>query len=441
MVFINLLGDDQGSTTIVGDFADYVISRGVTNNGNSFSGGFEVEKLKIVNGHAEGGGIRIGLAVGGAIRDCDITANFGITTLNQDALIVEGSGSSYSASLEVSIINCNLRAYDDLTGDYTTGSGAIPLSIGIAKTADGPTTNCTFKDYNVAFTGFAGEGCMAVQGCYFEHNNYGMTSNWGPGRILNDGPTATSGINVSGCRFKNNGIAILSAAGISTYRGCSIEASEGTIAGQPQHGVYAGAGGSCVFAGMRITGQYQQAGFALVGGETSRCTVEGIAVSNTSTLGGVTWTMPSTASSGVFRGCNTAAVYTMGQLPAPSLDMRSIGWSSGTTTIDLLHDMGAYIGRTVTVAVSGVTPSGYNGAFTGGTVLDGSHVSYAQSNPGSPTGTTGKAVVNVGTNARQGELYNVSDADASTWGVTTAGAGSTHAKVRWSATNWTVIGK
>lgn len=41
----------------------------------------------------------------------------------------------------------------------------------------------------------------------------------------------------------------------------------------------------------------------------------------------------------------------------------------------------------------------------------------------------------------EGNSYNVSDSNVSTWGDTATGSGSTHAKVRWNGANWTVVGK
>lgn len=40
-----------------------------------------------------------------------------------------------------------------------------------------------------------------------------------------------------------------------------------------------------------------------------------------------------------------------------------------------------------------------------------------------------------------GEIANVSDSNANTWGATVAGSGSNHVQVRWNGSNWTVVGK
>jgi hypothetical protein len=113
-VYFQFIGE-LGASTIVGDFADYIIKRGLSTNGNSWGGaGHIVEKLTLINRNANGGGIRMGACVGAAIRDCDITANFGINTVNSDTEFTDGVNTFFSGSLEVTIDNCNLRAYNAL---------------------------------------------------------------------------------------------------------------------------------------------------------------------------------------------------------------------------------------------------------------------------------------------------------------------------------------
>jgi hypothetical protein len=94
----------------------------------------------------------------------------------------------------------------------------------------------------------------------------------------------------------------------------------------------------------------------------------------------------------------------------------------------------------MTVTIEGASPSGYNGTFNA-TVTGVNTVTYSQSNPGSPTGSGGTAVINFNNNSLEGDCYNVSDASTSTWGASSVGGGSVHAKVRWNGSNWIVIGK
>src|SRR5690242_11000182 len=188
--FVGLLGH-AGASTIIGNFGDYIIKRYLAST-EAWSGGHTIEKLTIINSHVNGGGIRIGACVGAAIRDCDITANFGINTVNNDGLIEGG----YWGSLEISIDNCNFRAYNALA------SG----SFGIARSANGPTTNCTFNNFDTGMRTFGGQGTMQIYGCSFETNNYGLANSWAPGQSTwNTAAAATGGITAIGCHFRNNG--------------------------------------------------------------------------------------------------------------------------------------------------------------------------------------------------------------------------------------------
>lgn len=423
-----------GASTIVGDFADYIFYRGTPGDSSAtYTFGNAVENLILINNHAGGGGIRLGECVGAAIRNCDITADHCINTDERDFPVVGGGGSAYFGSLEVSVDNCHCRSRNPLAVG----------SFGFARGADGPTNNCSFKNFDTGMRMFAGQGAMTIQGCYFETNNYGLAGNWAPGQnTWNTQASQTGAITALGCHFKNNGTAILSTPGISTYGGIVIEASEGTIAGNPQYGVYAPEGGNCMFSGIKIVGQYAQAAFALIGGDLRNlCLIAGVSASNTSTLGGVAWLMPTKAATGEFVGCDAVPVFTMSQLPAQPIGINTASWSAGTTTLNMFHNMSEFLGATITLAVSGVTPSGYNGIFSNVTVTGVNTVTYSQSDPGSPTGSGGTAIVNVNTAAHEGDCYDVSDADTATWGGNPVGGGSTHAKVRWNGSNWTVMGK
>jgi hypothetical protein len=432
--FVTLLGTGP-SSLIIGNFADYIIKRGGDDAPfQSVSGGHVVENLGLINSHIDGGGIRMGLCVGASIRGCNIVANKGISNDNIDA----PSGGAFYGSLEFVIENCDLRAYDEL----------LDGSWGIASGSDGPITNCILKDYHTGIRTFGGNGGMIIIGCRFQHNNYGFAGSWGPNQDTWYGPSAPTGSSVIGSYFKDNGVGLLITAP-GYYRGNSIEATEGSIPGNPQYGALMPGGGGNHVSGLSITGQYEQAGFGLTpASTTSSCSLDGIHVENTSTLDGVDWIIPVPASSGQainmnsVNGCNVAPVFTMAQLPAFPIGISSASWSGGTTTLNLFRSMRGLDGHTITIAVTGVTPSGYNGTFTGVVAFDDS-VSYSQSDPGSPTGTGGTIIFNDGPAALPGDTFNVSDADTATWGAIPVGSGSTHAKVRWGNNNgaWTVVGK
>lgn len=433
--FVHLCGC-MGASTIVGNFPDYIIKRYLLGS-NAVSGGHVVEKLTIINQHASGGGIRLGVSVGAAIRDCDITANFGIDTDNSDTFGPPGDPGAYWGSLDICIENCHLRPYNALAAGST----------GIARDSNGPTTSCTFNDFDTAMRTFGGQGGQAIWGCTFEHNNIGLANSWAPTQPTpGTGGASISGVMVEGCHFKNNGTAILATTG--RYTGIIIEATEGSIPGNPQYGISASAGGLSLFAGILITGQYQIAGMYIRGGETPQSPglFAGIVSTNTSTLGGVPWQKPTTAASADLDGCNVASVWTMSQLPAKTYTIASASWSAGTATITVAGGPGDLpTGQNAQVSITGVTPSGYNGKFFATVTAFNTFTYPLASNPGGSGSAFGSVFVVPSTgnfdNVYEGYDFNVSDSDVSSWGGSPVGGGSTHAKVRYSGANWTVMGK
>jgi hypothetical protein len=436
--FVHLLGD-MGASTIVGNFADYIIKRYLLGS-NAQSGGHIVERLRIINRHASGGGIRMGVSVGAAIRDCDITANFCIDTDNSDVFGPPGDPGAYWYSLEVSISNCNLRSYSALAAGST----------GLARGANGPTTNCTFTNFDAAIRAYGGQGGMTFQGCYFETNNVGFANATGPGIATIGGTNGTGNIAVLGCHFKNNGTAIGYTSGGCKYSGLLIEAAEGTIAGNPQYGIYIPqGGGSCSFVGIKVTGQFQVAGIYYGGGETTKSPTSfaGVSVSNTSTLGGVAWHLPSTAMSIDAEGCNVAPVFTVAKLPGRTYTVTSASWSGGIATLTVTGAGDLPTGQLGNVTIAGVTPSGYNGTFQNVTVPNFFTFRYPVGDPGGVSSAVGSAFFTTASdthkpNAYEGDCYNVSDANTATWGdPVIAGGGSNHCKVRFTGAAWTVVGK
>lgn len=425
----------MGLSTIVGNFADYVIKRAAPGSQAAAGQGFTIERLTIINQHATGGGIRLGgTTSSNAIRDCDITANFGINTANDDNQV----GNGFWGSLEVSIENCNLRPYSTLAAN----------SCAIMQLANGAITNCRIVGSDTGMRLFGGEGAMAVQGCYFEGCNLAFAPAIGPA-----GQSSSVGsVTVSGCRFKNNKIAIGLLGGYVRYSGILIEAAEGTIAGNPQYGIRinAGSGGGALLSGIKVTGQYQVAGIYLQGAGgiftryRERITFMGVQSINTSTLGGVNWVLPATAMTAEFFGCNVAPVYTMATLPAQVFTITSATWSAGTATITVSGMIGGVSGVSLNVAIAGVTLSGYNGTFNA-TGIGFATFTYSVADPGG-AGSGGTAFI-VGKNSgdpnvSEGECYNVSNATTATWGAAvTPGSGSNHAKVRFTPQAWTVVGK
>ena len=246
-VCIVFLGE-LGASTITGNFADYILTR--TGLGVTEGNGSVIDKLNIVNTNATGGGIRFGGTIGGAIRNCTITANRGISTYNADT-------PTYFGSFEVSIESCTLSP-----GVHVSGSQ------GIATEADGPIINCSIIGYETGLSTAGNEANQNIVGCYFQ----GCTNAFTPG-IGPDGLTDHGGYSMFGCWFKNNSIAINNNASNSCkIIGCRIEGTNGQAPGgtDPQYGILDGFGGAdpskisnSLVAGLVVTGQYDVAGIQI----------------------------------------------------------------------------------------------------------------------------------------------------------------------------------
>lgn len=403
-----------GASTVTGNFADFVFKREVNDTGG-FGGWHCVENLTIINTHATGGGVRIGYTVCPAVRNCNITANIAIKTASVDA-----DETVYSA--EVLIENCTLSPGSNPSG-----------SIGIKNISTSNVIGCTITGFDTGLYNHGQQGMQTYYGCRIELCAVGIFGN----------------AFVFGCLFKNCGTAVSGGGG--HYRGVRIEGAAGTIAGNPQYGIRLAADSffNSIYSGIIVTGEFQQYGISIEGGEAYIERARFIGVQSTNTGGLGAWQIPATPGTVQFIGCNVASVSTLSLLPAPIYPISSIGWSGGTTTLvlpDSLNPIGS--GVDITVTIVGVTPSGYNGTFSGAIVGPFNTLSYSQSDPGSPTGTGGTATVNAsdthGPNATEGDCYNVSDGtNGLSWGAvaTNTGTHTTHYKVRWNGTNWTVVGK
>lgn len=404
-----------GLSTVVGNFSDYVFRReGPDTAGDSGIHG--VDTLAVTNTHATGGGIRMGYCVGAYVRDCVVTANRGINTATDD---IHGDVTSQ----EVVIENCTLSPGSNPSG-----------SLGVMSVSDGPIINCSIIGFSKGVIGWGQQGGQTVMGCHIELCGIGVHNGANPA-----GDAFNPSMKVSGCHIKNCGTGIKNDYSIE-ISGVRIEAAEGTISGDPQYGFIQN-GGSSIISGLLVTGQYAQYGISVPSGgfALARNFFYGVQAFNTSSLTRPAWSPVPNASRALFRNCNIPAIYTMQQLPAFPIVINTISWSGGTTTANLFGNIGA-IAAPFQITVTGVTPSGYNGTFTALT-SSGNTITYAQSDPGSPTGSGGTVVVLPPDSTFTGDCYNVSDGDVSAWGANPVGGGSTHAKVRWNGSTWTVVGK
>jgi hypothetical protein len=429
--FVHFVGE-MGLSTIVGDFADYVLRRSIASTPR-WSGGHYIEKLTIINRHVGGGGIRLGVAQACSIRDCDITADIAINDDNTDVFI---DGGNTNGSFELAVENCNCRPYNI----------RAPGSCGFYKLSDGPTVNCTFIGFDLGMGTSSGQGGATVEGCYFEGNNTGFSAGKGPESWSGAGGNLT----MSGCRFKNNGTAIKN-GGNAVYRGILIEAATGTIPGDPQYG-FRSLGdqfNNSVLEGVLVTGEYAQAGVSILGDTAITQKSRVIAVRSINNGAGVNWSMPNTAFTAEFIGCNVAPVFTVVGLPAVTTAIKSISWSStggGTVTVNFVYPGINLTSKLALLTISGVTPSVYNGTFVG-TATSYDQIQYPLPLGSDPGPSSGGSLFFCGSDRRyvdnvyEGYTYNVSDANTSTWGAAvTAGGGSKHVKVRYTPTKWTVMG-
>lgn len=303
---------ELGLSVITGNFNDFVMSR--AGNGNDGALNIVIENLTIINTHATGGGIRFGDLDGGAIRNCVVTANRAITTLGDDSL--PGFG-----SFECSFENLALSPGANVSGSY-----------GLANTANGVVANCRIIGFETGIQAFAGEGSMQYAGCYFEGNGVGFLPGIAPSGIH----LGVGQIVVSGCRFKNNSVAIkFLTGGSATYCGLRIEGTNGQAPGgtNPQYGIQCGNPGSgtiahnALFAGISVTGQYDIAGIYINGGEFFQQQNTFMGVTSVNSGSGVAWDFPlSVATSAKFFACNVAPIYTMAQLGARIWSSSSASW-------------------------------------------------------------------------------------------------------------------
>lgn len=424
---------EMGRSIVVGDFAEYVFKRGILAS-SRWTGNHGIEGLTIINRHAGGGGIRLGASQQVFIRDCDITADIAINDDNTD-LPIPGEGGNLNGSFEVIIENCNCRPYNTLA----TGTA------GCYKLSDGPVKNCTFTGFDLGMGTASGQGAATIYGCLFERNNTGFAA--GTAFESNGGG---SNFVMSGCRFKDNGIAINKGGGGANFQGILIEATTGSISGNPQYGIKTDTGSlSGMFQGVTVRGDYQQYGVYVAGGESSTklAILKGVKASNSTGLGA--WHLSTSAMTALYKDCNVAPVFTVAELPSVLANITSTSWAAGTATINFSSpvDVSPLATKPGIFNVAGVSPSGYNGFFDNGTFVNFAQVTYPlASDPGGSGGAAGTIFLtgadsggNV--NAFEGHTYNISDANTSTWGAAVAGGGSNHVKVRQARSAWTVVGK
>jgi hypothetical protein len=288
------------------------------------------------------------------------------------------------------------------------------------------------------------KAAQLFKGCYFEGNNYGSVNNTSPIAVPGGGGGG-GGTLVSGCHFKNNGVAIAYNGGSSFFCGIHIEGTEGATP-EPQYGIYLPSAGmtQSEFRGIQITGQFEQAGVYVGGGEVHPaqgihwCGRQQHEHARWGELEKRRWLFADSLFGWLSSLQHCPCLY-IRQTPGAVSRYHVcnlVRWHSHACSGNG-HGLGAG-NPGANITVSGVTPSGYNGTFNGANVVDFHTISYTVANPGG-SGTVFGSVFYTGTelfggtNALEGHTYNVSDANSATWGAAaTAGGGSNHVKVRFT---------
>ena len=309
-----------GLSIITGNFADYVFSQtGGNANGTVFDG------LTVVNANATGGGIRLGGTIGGAIRNCAITANQGYQYFCQRL-----RANILWFCWEISIENCTLSPGSNRSG-----------SQGLMLLADGPVRNCKVSNYHIGCLTAGGEFGQNFMGCYFELCDTALLPGIGP-----NGAGDAGGIEMSGCWFKNNSIAInFSVSCACAIFGVRIEGTNGQAPGglNPQYGILSGTGGGggllgvALLAGITIIGQYDIAGVYLFA-QSFYLNPQYMSVQVSNSGAGSVWHLDNGTGRyfGEFINCGgTGMPYipTVAAIPAAQLEGDTVNVSDGTNSL------------------------------------------------------------------------------------------------------------
>jgi hypothetical protein len=284
-------------TFIFGNFNGYIFDRHLP-TANNTTGGRVFERLSISNGHATGGGIRLGSTIGGAIRDCQLNAFICLTT--EDAVGV--------SSKNINIENCSFS--------NDGGPGAHYIIIG----GGGSIQGCTLSGTDTAVRAY-GSG-LHIAGCRSERCNtsflLGLDSGGNNAGLSGFSMLSTTtegcwtGYDLAGLcdGFVMSG---LGALGHDSGNSGVIPNIHGS-----QYGlrIRADCARNGIIQCLTVGGDFQSvAGFAIEGA-TSRANVvirEVSALANNG--GGSNWVLPSNAYTAKFVNNNVSPVWKYSQLP------------------------------------------------------------------------------------------------------------------------------
>jgi hypothetical protein len=354
------------SSYIFGYFNGYLVNRldrlipdgGVETTGsNQLRSGMALfEGLRFANGHPTGGCLKLGAHIGATVRNCTFGGN--------QCLNMVGCQSSQ-------VSNCVFS-----TGGQSAGSRAIYID------ENGVIESCDITGFATGI-GFSGFG-MNIWGCRFEVNDVAIAVGQSISPSYLGGIRGATDFNIKGNSFESNGTAIDILSG-SNFLIASISVTMAAYSnyGTSDYGIRirAGAANNGLFSGCAVGGGAQAA--ISIAGQQNRQALVFISCTTSNFQTGKCWE---------FRSDGT-------------------GWKLDTAEF--------------------INCRGLDGTTAGGVTM-GAMGPAAPTFAMLPTGA-GSGV----NNARVGDTYYITDGNQATaGGIVTAGGGSNKSWVTWNGTNW-----
>ena len=376
-------------STISGSFSDYLLKRDV--NGGPWSGGIVVEDLGFVNGHATGGCLRLGNTIGSAVRGCTFSGYRGLNAssangnINQSFTVDANQFSSNGIAGAIAIVvggNCTVMD-NDITGFhkaivvYGTSVNILGnrmevnrtgIVLGVLEDGTGSSTNnftIIGNQYESCGTciDFVGGSGNAFIGGNFMHGfeaaapyegvdvpSTTLTGTFsgatGTGTIDQYGLLTISGVSGTFLPGDSNELLttdFITGTGVPTgtklleqKTGPAGGAGTYICSGAPQYGINFrdkcsfttvsgnSVGGMCKHANINLDNSSNRAGIVF----------HSVQCSNESTLGGVTWDLPTTAHTAEWVNCDVQPTFLFAGLPgAPREGDRVYITNANTATL------------------------------------------------------------------------------------------------------------
>ena len=335
-----------GKSVIRGNFADYLFNQELKSAG---SGPTLIEKMKFVNDHASGKGLRL-CQVNTQVRDCVFEANEGLSYASLD----------YVAAIAFSVVVSGCRFNP---GTQPSGSRGIMLATNNASVLG--------NHFSGLAEGIRGQSFgKTIAGNVFEDNVIGYNSGFTPlGANFSNGMQG-----IMGNTFINNGTGMLPEPVAAEEWRATISKVGRVRRLDTQRWVVAG---ECCFEDWTLQEHFQQAAWS---GATTTAHVRYNITRGVRALdsGAVSFLMPLAPSEGTFIECNKAQLHTFAQLRGRKI--QSIVWSGGTVTVttanahNFIGGFGALISG---VTIGGSANNKYNGAVSGAAAATGTTLTFS----------------------------------------------------------------